>query len=119
MTDTPQPGDQGYSHGEESYCSTALAGHDEKGTSPLWSSSPNPQAQTNNEKNIREASRGDSLCITVQSSSKLSGSFRPRKSERPSWPRAAEGDMTTTRHVILGHVLEQPEGMRLNLRKPE
>ena len=37
--------------------STALAGRDEKGTSPLWSSSPNPQAQTNNEKD-RQASRG-------------------------------------------------------------
>ena len=34
------------------------AGHDDKGTFPLWPSSLNPQAQANNEKNIRQASRG-------------------------------------------------------------
>lgn len=34
------------------------AGRDEKGAFPLWPSSPDPQAQANNEKNIRQASRG-------------------------------------------------------------
>ena len=37
----------------------------------------------------------------------------------PAWRRCSGGDVMTTCHVRSGQVLEQPEGMRLNLRKPE
>ena len=110
-------GDQG--HRRSRVERTALTGCAEKGNFPLRSSSYKPTSPEKQQESIRQTSRGTVCTFLSSPPPNHWGRSNQESLNDPPCQEHLGGDVMTTCYVRSGQVLEQPEVVRLNLRKPE